>query len=374
VSRLRLGVIGAGAWTVASHLPNLVRRGEELEFVAVNRRDLGKLESIRRRFGFAQGFTDYRDVLAQRLDICVIGSPAAAHHEHARAALESGAHVLVEKPFTIDPEDAWDLVDVARRVERELIVAFGANHQPMMRAARRLMTEGDGIGQVEHVAVYMASPLREQLRGRPTALQGSPDDPPEELVPDAGTHADPALSGGGYAAAQLSHALGLALWLTGLRGREVFAVMSLDEGAGETRAPTVDLHDAAVVVFEGGAIGTVAGASSHPGALADRHQQEVRLIGTEGQLHVDVERERVWRYRPPGNHERIPLEEGDGRYDCRGPVDALVDLAAGRDVGNASPGELGARVVEVVAAMYRSAATGVPASISSPTARSRPDG
>jgi hypothetical protein len=100
----------------------------------------------------------------------------------------------------------------------------------------------------------------------------------------------------------------------------------------------------------------------------------VRLIGSEGQLHVDVERERVWRYRPQDGHELIPLEEGDGRYDCRGPVDTLIDLAAGRDVGNASPGELGARVVEVVDAMYRSAATGVPASINDPTARSRPDG
>jgi hypothetical protein len=71
----------------------------------------------------------------------------------------------------------------------------------------------------------------------------------------------------------------------------------------------------------------------------------------------------VWRYRGPADDIRIPVAEGDGLYDCRGPVDALIDLAAGRPVVNASPGELGARVVETIDAMYRSDVSGRSASI-----------
>ena len=39
----------------------------------------------------------------------MVGSPPGYHYEQAKAALEAGAHVMCEKPFTIDPADAWDL-------------------------------------------------------------------------------------------------------------------------------------------------------------------------------------------------------------------------------------------------------------------------
>ena len=352
MTRLRLGVIGAGAWTVASHLPNLERHREELEFVAVNRRDPEMAESIRDTFGFDRAFSDYRDVLEAGVDICVIGSPAASHHQHAMAALEAGAHVLVEKPFTIDPAHAWEIATAAERSKRHVVVAFGANYQPMVREAKRLMTAGGGVGEVEHMAIHMASPLRDQLMGRPAQLSSDRyDDDAPVLTPAASTHADASISGGGYAPAQLSHALGLALWLTELRAADVFAAT----WSPPDEASTLDFHDAAVVRYVGGAIGTLSGGASHWGANANKHQQEVRIIGSEGQLHVDVEREIVWRYRHPHDDVRIPLRDGDGVYECRGPVDAIVDLASGRDVVNASPPELGARVVEIIDALYRSA-------------------
>ena len=358
--KLRLGVIGAGAWTVASHLPNLRRRVDEIDFVAVNNLDPKRLESIQRRYGFQIASTDYREVLTAGVDICVVASPARWHHEHARAALEAGAHVLVEKPFTIDPADAWDLANTAERLGLHLLVAFGANYQPMIRGAKQLMAAGGGIGEVEHVMIHMASAIREAFLGhpRPYALDELPEGAPE-LHPDPDTSATPELAGGGYAQAQLSHAIGLALWLTGLRGHEVYGV---------TWRPSADVpvefHDAAVVVFDNGAVGTVSGGSCHMGAGNDKHQQEVQeLIGSEGQLHVDVEREIVWRYRGPDSDIRLPVETGDGLYNCRGPIDALVDLAAGRDVPNASPGELGARVVEIIDALYRSARSHTPVAV-----------
>jgi len=352
--RLRVGLIGAGAWTIASHLPNLGRRADELEFVAVNRRDPQALAGIRERYGFQIASTDFRDVIGAGLDVCIVASPARYHHEQVRAALESGAHVLVEKPFTLSSEEAWDLVDVAARTQRHLLVAFGANYQPMIRAAKRLMEEDGGIGTVEHVMVHMASVTRELLVGQPHPFEVAgyaADASVTTARPE--TSADASLSGGGYATAQLSHALGLALWLTGLRAREVFG------RTWPTRQETrVELHDAAVLGFENGAIGTLSGGSVHWGANRNKHQQEVRVIGSDGQLHVDVEREIVWRYRGPDDDIRLDVQEGDGDYECRGPVDALIDLASGRNVVNASPAELGARVVEVIETLYRSAATG----------------
>ncbi len=348
MAKLRLGVIGAGSWAVASHLPNLARRADEVEFVAVSRLGRDMLEKIKARYGFAIASEDYRDVIDAGIDICVVSGPSGLHHEHAKAALEAGAHVLVEKPVTIDPAQAWDLVETARRVDRHVVVAFGWNYKPMVRAARRLMTDGQGIGEIEQVTITMASVTRELLSNTGAYPKADP-----EALPEQRTWTDPALSGGGYGQAQLSHALGLALWLTGLRGKEVFAFMSTPLSA------PVELHDAIALRYDSGAIGTLAGGANHEGADDNRNQLEVRAIGSEGQFHIDLDRERVWRWHRPDDDVRLDVERDAGAYDCVGPIDALVDLARGRPVDNCSPIELGARTVEILAAAYRSARSGV---------------
>src|SRR5439155_19942048 len=83
--KLRLGVIGAGSWAVASHLPNFARRRDEVEFVAVARKGDELLRKIRDDWGFAVASEDYRDVVAAGIDVCLVSSPTAFHHEHAKA-------------------------------------------------------------------------------------------------------------------------------------------------------------------------------------------------------------------------------------------------------------------------------------------------
>jgi predicted dehydrogenase len=345
MSKLRLGVIGAGSWAIASHLPNFAERRDEVEFVAVARHGAELLAKVKDDFGFAVASEDFRDVLDAGVDVCLVASPTGLHHQHAKAAMEAGAHVLVEKPFTIDPIDAWDLVDTAAALDRHLVVAFGWNYRPMVREMKRAMDER-GVGEIEQMTIAMASATRELLAGT-----GAYPDAAPESVPEAGTWTDRRLSGGGYGQAQLSHALGLALWLTGLRGEAAFALTSAPLGA------PVELHDAVCVRYRGGAIGTLGGGSTHTGAGDNKHQLEVRAIGSDGQVLVDVEREAGWLWRTDGEL-RLDLEEGAGAYDCDGPPNALIDLALGREVENASPGELAARTVELLDAIYRSAESG----------------
>ena len=359
MSKLRLGVIGAGAWSVASHLPRLEQHRDHVEFTAVNRRDPVLLETVRSRFGFASAHTDYRGVLAAEPDIVVIGSPVRRHHEHAKAAIEAGAHVLVEKPFTVHPDEARDLVATAAANERQLLISLGWHYKDIVIGAKRLAETGGGVGTVESLSIVMSSTTREALQGVQPSFASDQDEGgfvSEEVVPELTprpeTLVDPAVSGGGYAQAQLSHAIGLGLWLSGLRGAEVFAMMSspLDTA--------VEFHDAWSVRFDDGAIGSVSGASSHLGHNGNKHHLEVQIIGSEGQLHVDLCRELVTRFRGPDAEVRLPLEPDAGLYDCSGPIDALVALARGDAVANHSPGELGVRTVEIVEAAYRSAASG----------------
>ena len=359
MSKLRLGVIGAGAWSVASHLPRLAQHADVVEFVAVNRRDPAMAESVRRRFEFASAHTHYEGVLEADPDIVVVASPVRWHHEQAKAALEAGAHVLVEKPFTLHPEEARDLVATADAVDRHLLIALGWHYRDIVIRAKELMDRDGGVGEIEHVSIVMSSTTREALVGRQpsfaadqTAGEIVSSEQVPELTPRPETLTDPAISGGGYAQAQLSHALGLGLWLTGLRGAEVFAMMASPQGT------PVEFHDSFSVRFTSGAIGSVSGASAHLAVNAGKHYLVVQVIGSEGQLTVDLNRELLTRYRVDEGELTVPLASEAGAYDCAGPIDALVALARGAGVANNSPGELGVRTVEIIEAAYRSARSG----------------
>lgn len=349
MARLRLGIIGAGSWTVSSHLPNLVRRRDlgEVEFVIVNRRNPELLGRIKDRFGFQKASTDWQDVIAERPDLVVVGSPPGYHFQQAKAALEAGAHVMCEKPFTIDPADAWELDRTVKRTGRQLFVSYGWNYRPMVIRAHQVMHEDGGIGEIEHVSLHMDSVTRELLSETGDYPGADP-----EAIPQADTWSRPETSGGGYGQAQLTHLLGVALWLTDLRGQDVFALMSAPLNA------KVELHDAVSMRFTNGAIGTMGGASSHLGGANNRHAVEVRAVGSRGQFHLDLRDNVLWRYRPGGDDMREPLAADAGLYDCSGPIDAVVDAGLGRNPANNSPAELGARTVEILHAAYRSAKSG----------------
>lgn len=365
MSKLRLGVIGAGAWTVYSHLPELAKRRDVLDFVAVNRLGRDELERVQSAFGFQRASEDYRDILAESLDVCVVASPAGMHHEHAKAALEAGCHVLVEKPFTLRVDDAWDLVETARRTQRHLVVAFGYNYLPAVLRFQEALREVGGIGELESCQLTMASCTRELLtHGGSYPEVGTGDVPP----PDPATWTDPALSGGGYAQAQLTHVLGLALPLLGCGPSQVTSIVHATGGTG------IDTHDAATLRFGNGAVGSLAGSSSWTGVDASRDLVTLRAFGSDGQWLLDLDAERAYVFRRGDDAEReLPMGPGSGNYDCVGPPHALVDLALGRPGAvNRSDGVLAARTVEVLDAFYRSASSGVAQSVAARTAAVSP--
>jgi predicted dehydrogenase len=200
----------------------------------------------------------------------------------------------------------------------------------------------------------MASPILDLLSGRDHVDQGASGSAAQDdilFAPTASTWADPAIAGGGYGHAQLSHLTGLLFWLTGLRAEEVYAQMTAP-GA------RVDLYDAMVVRFQGGAIGTVSGAGSVPDA--GPFQVDIRIFGDQGNLLLDAERERVEVRRHDGTVTQVPVTPGEGAYACDGPPNRFIDLILGKTTRNDSPGEAGARSVELLDAAYRSARSHAP--------------
>ncbi|MDB5076538.1 MAG: Oxidoreductase domain protein, partial [Chloroflexi bacterium] len=115
----------------------------------------------------------------------------------------------------------------------------------------------------------------------------------------------------------------------------------------------VDLYNVMSVNFEGGAIGAISGAGSVPDG--GPFQLDIRIFGDQGNLLLDVERERVELQRHDGTITNVPVTPGEGAYACDGPPNRFVDLILGKSDRNDSPGEVAARAVELLDAAYRSA-------------------
>ena len=163
------------------------------------------------------------------------------------------------------------------------------------------------------------------------------------------TYSDPIVSEGGYGQGQLSHALGLLIWLTGLDPKAVFAKMS-QVGAA------VDIYDAITATFQNGAIATISGAASLPDEA--RYQLDMRIFGSDGMLNFDIDRERVDLYRHDGEHRLLDVRRDEGAYLCDGPLHNFVELILGLEEANLSPGYCGLRAVELLDAAYRSSRSG----------------
>ena len=342
--RLRLGVIGAGAWAAFAHIPAFLRR-DDVEPWIINRRDEAQLADLQARFRFPHATTDWRAVIDARPDVVALTGPVHLRAEQALAAIDAGIHVVAEKPFTVDPAHAWAIERAARERGLHVVLCYAWNEMGIAEHAHRLIHGPDGIGPIEHVDVQMATIVRDLLTVGTTYL-GDADVP----LPRTDTWSDPAISGGGYGQGQLTHALGLVFRLVPeLRPAEV-AAFTAGPGA------TVELHDAIAVRFEGGAIGSIGGASLPLGSFGNAHQLTIRVTGRDGQVVLDMAAPRVARAKGPELVEAT-LSDEDVRWAFERVTDRAVDLIQGRTTENPSPAALGARVVEILDGMYRSAAS-----------------
>jgi predicted dehydrogenase len=118
MKKVRAAVIGVG-YLGRFHAQKYAQL-EQCELVAVVDARPEPRAAVAAEVG-TQALADYRSLLGQ-IDAVSIVTPTAAHYSIAREFLESGAHVLVEKPITETPEQARELIGLAARQGRVLQV------------------------------------------------------------------------------------------------------------------------------------------------------------------------------------------------------------------------------------------------------------
>ncbi len=86
-----------------------------------------------------EAYADYRELLG-RVDAVSVVTPTASHYAIAKEFLESGAHVLVEKPMTATPAEAERLIEVAQRARRILQVGHLERFNAAVQAVQPMLT------------------------------------------------------------------------------------------------------------------------------------------------------------------------------------------------------------------------------------------
>src|SRR5215472_4368980 len=110
-SIVRVGVIGAGAWARAAHLPGY-RRDPRCRVVAVADTAIDRAREAAREFNIPTATGDAGELL--RRDVIDVCTPSHTHFELASSALEAGKHVLCEKPVAYYYRDTKRAADLAR--------------------------------------------------------------------------------------------------------------------------------------------------------------------------------------------------------------------------------------------------------------------
>ena len=126
---LRVALIGYGYWG-----PNYGRVIDEMpdaKVALVCDANMDRLEKAATRLPHAEVSSDFSDVLGRAdIDAFVISTPASTHYELARLALESGRHVLVEKPLALEASHCEELAELSERKGRVLMVAHTFLYNP----------------------------------------------------------------------------------------------------------------------------------------------------------------------------------------------------------------------------------------------------
>jgi len=373
----KIAIVGTGWWGQGWHLPQCFRN-PRCNIVAIvdasaNPKsslnpNLCSLEELGIKYN-ATIFSSVDDLLSSELDVdgVIVSTPHATHFEVGMKLLaQSKLHILMEKPFTTNIEQAKSLhttfLETQSTVEGNFRRLFMVNHSANWRKQTELASnaiQNDRIGKVRHVTGFMGSALLwifDDLNCKDW------NEPKEGMV------------GNGFGWGQITHLLAWIFRVTRLVPSSVFCVLGKSDITG------ADIYNSAVITCSCGATISLSGTAAVPG---NEHAKtasggepigkliDIKIFGDEGALlyggndHEKGSGRLEVRRRDSGGKveildEHFKFENCDDEGDGPESVQAFLAGCQGEDVFQGADVYVGLQTIQVVDAMYRSNQAGQP--------------
>ena len=304
---LQWGLVGGGPGSQIGEPHRIAARLDGLFHLAAGALDIdaGRGRAFARELGVTpdRAYGNWQEMLeaerqrADGVDLVTVATPNATHYEIAREFLAAGIPVLCEKPMTMTPEEARQLVELSERTNVLLTVNFGYCGFPMVRQARAMVGAGE-LGAIRLIVAEFA--------------HGFHADASQADNPRLRWRYDPAQAGVSSVLADAGiHALHMAGFVAGQ------SVESVSAHFASLVAGRALEDDAAVMLrFSGGALGRLWASAV---AVGQMHGLNIRIFGERGGLR--------WHQEQPGQLFWTPLG-GTTRILERGAPDLDVDAAA----------------------------------------------
>lgn len=283
----------------------------------------------------ARVFPSPEAALAAGPDVVAVTNPTSLHVATARAAVDAGCHVLVEKPLGASLAGVADLLAAANRLQVQVMVGYNLRFHPGLARLRDLLHAG-AIGRPLSARAEMG----EYLPGW---------HPGEDYRPSYSGRVDL----GGGPVLTFSHELDAICWLLGRPAK----VSCLAARVSSLEITTEDVAEIAVQ-FAGGTL-----ASVHVDYLRRPPRRSIEILGEDGILRWEYDENRLLVYAPATAECRI--EAGDPRFERNDMFLAQSRAVAARVAGGTDPAESplatgseGAAILALALGALRSAAEG----------------
>lgn len=155
---VRLGVISTAMINPAAIIRPADSHGDVI-ISAVASRDLKAAQKYAKQYGIPKAYGSYEELLAEPgIDAVYISLPNGMHAAWATRALQAGKHVLLEKPFTANADEAKALVALAKEKNLVLVEAFHWQWHPAAHTVKSLLQIGK-YGEIIRTEARMTTPV-----------------------------------------------------------------------------------------------------------------------------------------------------------------------------------------------------------------------
>ena len=146
---MRLAMIGVGNIAQKAYFP-LLKIMEDVQLESVMSRSRQSVEKAQTRWGIPKGFTSLNEVIDSQPDACLVVAATSAHYQIASELLTNGLDVYLEKPATVNSNEALKLAELAQEKNRILMVGFNRRYADFFVQAKELI-HGTEIQQISLV-------------------------------------------------------------------------------------------------------------------------------------------------------------------------------------------------------------------------------
>lgn len=338
MSKLKTILIGCGAIS-KKHIDGCLKNAEDIELTAVcdiveeKAREKAELYVNGRGNGLKNTsentpkiYTDYKEAIEkEKPDLVAIATSSSLHYDPAIAALESGAHVILEKPMALSTKEAEEINKTATEKNRKIAVCYVSRFFPHVQDAYKRLREG-AFGKILHVSADVYWNRNNEYYTQATWRGTWEKD-------------------GGALMNQCTHSIDLAAWFLNSPPESVFGVTRR-----YLRPIEAEDFGTAIIQCENGAVGTVKGTVD---VFPKNLYTEFHIVGEKGTVVFEgthMEKVRVWQFE--GEEWYEPAD--DSRLTGHAAVYADLINALKENREPIINGEEGKKSLDIVLGIYQS--------------------